>query len=152
VHTLWKRITIPAAILLCGSVVVAQQTPNRPVKTGKSASTLQDDTRLQTLLTQRLELLRQMETIYRAQYRAGQATLNDVEQAAIAVYRTDLERKHTHAEQMGLTQQWVKAAQDIRKMADERVKTGMATQVEAIKAQAALVEAEIALERMKNGS
>ena len=148
----WKRIIVPVAILLCGGVVVAQQTPSRPVKTGKTATAGQDNTKLQMLLTQRLDLLRQMERIYRTQYQSGQATFEDVEQAAIAVYRTDLERKHTHAERMSLTQQWVNTAQEIQKIADAHVKTGTATQIEAIKAQAALVEAQIALEREKNGS
>jgi outer membrane protein TolC len=144
-QTWWKPALIPATILLYGGVVVAQQKPHKAMPAARN------DAKLQALLTQRLELLRQMQTLYLAQYRAGQATLEDLEQATISVYRADLQRKHTPTERTALAQQWVNATQDIQKMAEARVRTGQATQVEVIKAQATLVEAEIALERAKTG-
>jgi hypothetical protein len=105
VKTLWKRTLVAATILLCSGVVVAQQAPQKSGKAGELGSAAPDDAKIQALLTQRLDLLRQMETLYRTQYQAGLASLEDLEQATIAVYQTDLQRKHTQAERKALTQQ-----------------------------------------------
>jgi len=93
-----------------------------------------------------------MESLYVAQYRAGQTSLDDVEQAEVAVYRTDLQRKHARAEQIAIAQQWVNSVSNVQKLTEARSRAGLVTQAETIKAQAAVVEAEIVLERAKDGS
>jgi len=146
-----KRLLVSSMVVLCCGVVAAQRVPKGEIGNQRLSSE-QSGTKIEQLLGRRVSLLRQMESLYVAQYRAGQTSLDDVEQAEVAVYRTDLQRKHARAEQIAIAQQWVNSVSNVQKLTEARSRAGLVTQAETIKAQAAVVEAEIVLERAKDGS
>ena len=103
--------------------------------------------KLKALLGQRLELFRQMEQSVRAGQSAGAANFVDVQRAAIAVIRADLDLNHSRAERIALQRRLVDATRTIEKAAESEVKQGGATRESLIQARIARIEAQIGLER-----
>jgi len=142
--TSFNRLALLGLAVLSGVGLFGSQALSGPTR-GKG-----EDPVLRDLLTQKRALLQQVETDREAEYRAGAATTEQVEQAAIAVIQADLEMARTRQERIALHQKWVEITTKIEKMATARYRAATTTQTPLREAQIARIEAEIALEREKN--
>ena len=138
------RVAILCVVLIC-IVIIGKQAISKP------ADSKAETPKVTALLTERRDLLRQMEQVYVAQYRSGQGSLEELQRASRAAIRADLDLPHSRAERIALFGKLVEQTQTYEKMAEQRVSVGTALKTEATEARVAHLEAEIDLEREKSG-
>ena len=139
----FNRLALAGLVVLAGVGVLGSQALSGPAQ-GKAA-----DPPLRVLLLQKRALVAGIAKDRETQYKAGVATSEQVEQAAIAVIQTDLELATTQRERITLREKWVEIVGRIEERAETRYKAAAITQTEWQQAKLARLEAEIALEREK---
>ena len=140
----FNRLALSGLVVLSGVGILGSSALSGPAD-GKA-----DAPRLRVLLTQKRDLLQQIETDRRAQYAAGTTTTEQVERASIAVIEADLVAR-SRRERIALRQKRVDIAAKMEQEAQARSKAAVITPAELQEAQLARLEAEIALEREKSG-
>ena len=138
------RLALPGLVVLASVGLFGSQALSGPTRSKA------EDPRLRALMTQKRDLLRQLETDREAQFQVGTATTEQVEKAVIAVIQADLELAQTRRERIALRQKSVDVATKIEESTAVRYRAATVTQTEWQEAQLARLEAEIALEREKN--
>jgi outer membrane protein TolC len=108
-----------------------------------------EDGTVTDLLKERLAVLREASALADADYRAGRAPLDRVQQAARALRDAELDLCRTDGERLAVLEKVVASAKASEKAAEARYKTGTATKGDLLMATAGRLEAEIAFERVK---
>jgi|SRR5579872_1594748 len=147
-YSLVKTALIPA--VLCVTFMLGRQAISGPAAPGfnKAKGATNEVT---ALMTERRDLLRQMERLYLAQYRNGQGSLQDLNRATKEAILADLELPHSRAERIRLRQEWVDRTAEFEKLAEQRLTVGTAMQTEVYEARVAHIDAEIDFAREKSG-
>ncbi|MBW3599591.1 MAG: efflux RND transporter periplasmic adaptor subunit [Planctomycetes bacterium] len=106
--------------------------------------------KLEALLKERLDVLRQVATEATKAYREGTIPFEQVAQAHQRLFEAQLEMSDSAEERRAILEKMVGLAKDHEKLVEQLYKAGKATTVEVLAAKANRLEAEIALERAVN--
>jgi hypothetical protein len=119
-----------------------------------SAPTLGADdpapSKLDGLLKERLETLREVAKLASEAYKSGGGSFADVREAMRQVLEAELEQCTTDKERIAVLEKVVADAKKWEGFAEESVKAGVVPARTALKARADRLQAEIALERLRN--
>lgn len=124
-------------LLLCGRMAVTEGTANSP-------------DRIKPLLQERLAVAREMQKLSVEMYRSGEASLDEVHQAGLALLNARLELAETQQERIEIHKEMVERAEEYEKNVSQALRAGgPVSPIDALKAKAHLLELRITLERAK---
>jgi outer membrane protein TolC len=109
------------------------------------------DAKLKELLKERLATLGTLAKVATAEYQTGRGSFDRLHQVKQALLKAELEMCASDKERIKVLEEFVAQAKAYEKTAVQRYKSGVGSQSDTLMATAARLEAEIALERVKEG-
>jgi hypothetical protein len=114
----------------------------------QSQETVKSDSRMKELQDKHLAILQTISDAAKASFMSANAAFEDVHVAQGALLAARLEYAGTREERLKISDEIIQGAEEWHKYAAKRAEGGAGTRVAALKAQASLVEAQIAKEKL----
>ena len=108
------------------------------------------DDKVKQLLKERLAVLQEVARMAAEEYKTGKSSFDRVHRARMAVVDARVELCESDKERIAILEEAVVLARDNEKVATQRYQAGQAPASDPLMAQAGRLDAEIALERVKN--
>ena len=141
-----RASAVVLGLLCCTVTGLLWHGTSRPVRAGAEEP---DNSRINTLLKERLETLRELAALTAKLHDRGAASLKDLHAANEAVLREELEFATSQNARIDILERLVAEARDYEKRVAQSAKAGAVQPVLALEAKAQRLKTEIALERAR---